>query len=610
MFKKCKTKIVATLLLILTLVSNIIPIIPAVKSLAANNIGTTLDIICVGDVPYHLKSYGVPSKGYVKTSLTGYYDNGVFYPAFCLEREKPGVDSDREYSVTLTEILADRDTYNKIWRVVTAGYPYKSIESLGVSDWAYAFQATKMAVYCVLGQCDINDFYATDSEGQAIVDLIHRLVNEGENGTSTYRTPISSINKSGNMILSGNYYIQNYNLTANIEITNYNIASTGFPNGTLITDTAGTQRNTFNPGETFQVRIPKNSVETGDINGRVRATVTSKSYAVFYGTSPDESLQDYAVAGDPIALTSSSANIEMKGNTAGIKIKKIDVDTNQPIPNTVFQISKQDGTVIGTATTNAAGIATFNNLYQSNYVIKEIKSNDNYVIMQETINIPAYYNKITEQTLTNEHKKGRIQINKTDSETSEPVKDVTFQLLDLNDNVVQTGTTDKNGVLIFDNIRIGNYKLKEISTNSNYVLNTTIFDVKVEYEKTTVKNITNDYKKGNLKIDKIDAETKNGIEGVTFELQKKDGTVVGRATTNKNGEAYFNNIRIGDYILKEVETNINYILNTMNFEVTIEYDKTIVKEITNEHKRGNISVLKVDKDNNKITLRKCRIRFV
>lgn len=135
MLKKCKTKIVATLLLILTLVSNIIPIIPAVKSLAANSIGTKLDIVCVGYVPYHLKSHAVASGGYVRTALAGYYDNGTFYPAFCIEKVKPGVDNDTEYSVTLTEILADRDTYNKIWRVVTAGYPYKSPESLGVSEW-------------------------------------------------------------------------------------------------------------------------------------------------------------------------------------------------------------------------------------------------------------------------------------------------------------------------------------------------------------------------------------------------------------------------------------------------------------------------------------------
>ena len=37
-----------------------------------------------------------------------------------------------------------------------------------------------------------------------------RLVNEGENGTATYKTPVSTINTSGNLQLSGNYYIQNY----------------------------------------------------------------------------------------------------------------------------------------------------------------------------------------------------------------------------------------------------------------------------------------------------------------------------------------------------------------------------------------------------------------
>lgn len=468
MLKKCKTKIVATLLLILTLVSNVIPIIPAIKSLAANNndIGTKLDIVCVGYVPYHLKSYGVPSRGYVRTALTGYYDNGAFYPAFCVEREKPGVDNDTQYSVTLTEILSDKDTYNKIWRVVTASYPYKSVESLGVSDWRYAFQATKMAVYCVLGQCDVNDFYASDTEGQAIVDLIHRLVNEGENGTSTYRTPVSNVNKSGNMTLSGDYYIQNYNLTTNIEITSYDIASTGFPTGTLITDTAGTQKSTFNPGEIFQVRIPKNSVETGDINGRIRATITSKAYAVFYGTSADASLQDYAITGDPIALTSSSASIEMKGNTAGIKIKKIDVDTNQPIPNTVFQITKEDGTVIGTATTNAAGIATFSNLYQSNYVIKEIKSNDDYVIMQETINIPAYYNKITEQTISNKHKEGNLKVYKVDKDNNKiTLGNVEFDLYSEEfKKVIGTYKTSVDGEIEIKNLRTGNYKLIEKNT--------------------------------------------------------------------------------------------------------------------------------------------------
>ena len=185
MFKKFRKKIIATVLLILTMLSNVLPIFPMVQSLAVNNndIGTQLDIVKIADVPYHLKSYGVPSHGYVITQAVGYYDNGTFYPAFCMNRDRVGVDDVREYGVTLTEILSDSDTYNKVWRVVTNGYPYKSAEELGVSDWLYAYQATKMAVYCVLGQSNVDDFYATDGTGQEIVDAIHRLVDIGNNST-------------------------------------------------------------------------------------------------------------------------------------------------------------------------------------------------------------------------------------------------------------------------------------------------------------------------------------------------------------------------------------------------------------------------------------------
>ena len=346
MIKKFKKKIVATMLLLLTLLSNILPIFPMAKSLAVNNnnIGTTLDLVNLGEVPYHLKNHGVESGGYVKTYTVGYYDNGNFYPAFCMNSDRVGVDDEREYGVTITEILSDRDTYNKVWRVVTNGYPYKSTEELGMRDWRYAYQATKMAVYCVIGESDINEFYATDEIGQEIIDLINKLVDIGNNGTATYRTPVANADKSGNLFVAGDYYVQNYTVNANIEISSYDVAITGFPEGTIVTDTNGNERNTFNTGETFQVRLPKNCVETGDINGKIRASVTSKSYALFYATSYNPTLQDYTITGDPLALTSSVADLILKGNNAKIKIKKVDADTNEPISDTTFKISKEDGT--------------------------------------------------------------------------------------------------------------------------------------------------------------------------------------------------------------------------------------------------------------------------
>ena len=289
-------------------------------------------------------------------------------------------------------------------------------------------------------------------------------------------------------------------------------------------------------------------------------------------------------------------------NTGKVQVKKVDAETNYPIEGVTFQLLKMDGTQIGTAKTNAQGIATFSNLHPGTYQLKEILTGNNYILNSEVFNITVEYNETTTKTVTNYPKKGSLKINKTDSETSDPIPGVRFELLDLEGNIVSSGTTNEKGELTFQNLRIGKYKLKETDTNKNYVVNETIFEVEIEYNKTTVKNITNDYKKGNIKISKIDSDTSQGIEGVTFELMDLEGSVIATATTNQNGEAYFNNLRIGKYKLREVETKQNYILNTSIFEVDVEYNKTTAKEIKNEYKKGNLIVNKVDKDNHKIPL--------
>ena len=86
---KSKQKIMATFLLVLVILTNVLPV---GVSFAANQ-GDSVGITSVGRVPYHLKSHALPSGGYVKTSLAGYYENGNFYPAYCLNTNgKFGID--------------------------------------------------------------------------------------------------------------------------------------------------------------------------------------------------------------------------------------------------------------------------------------------------------------------------------------------------------------------------------------------------------------------------------------------------------------------------------------------------------------------------------------
>lgn len=104
-----------------------------------------------------------------------------------------------------------------------------------------------------------------------------------------------------------------------------------------------------------------------------------------------------------------------------------------------------------------------------------------------------------------------------------------------------------------------------------------------------------------INVTKKDEESSKPIKGVKFYLSL-NGKVLETKSTDSEGKLSFENLFPGTYELEEIETNKNYILDTEKQEIKIEYGETVNKEITNKHKKGNLKILKVDKDDNTITL--------
>ena len=600
MNKKVKNKCLIIMSIFLILVSSIIP-----NFANAINLKEDLTLRGYGSVPYHLKSKAL-GGGYVSTHLVGYYEKGNFYPAYCMNVERSGADNSHDHTINLMELLKDTDKYNKVWRVVTSGYPYHTAEQLGVDDWQYAYQATKTAIYCVLGQANVDDYYADDEIGQKTVNLIKKLVNEGNNGSETYKTPVANVTASGKMTLSGNYYIQNYKVTSNVDIKSFDVAKTGFPNGTLITNTNGTEKDTFNANETFQIRLPKDMVETSDINGKIRVDVSAKSYAVFYGKTYDENLQNYAVTADPVSLTNTTVNVNLKGNTGSIKIKKVDEDTNEAIEGVTFELRTDDGKLIGTATTDKDGKLVFNNLYQDVYVLKEIKANNDYVILQDTVDIPAYYNKVTEKTITNKHKTGNLKIYKVDKDNNKiTLGGVEFELYSEEfDKVIGNYVTNADGEIYIENLRTGDYKLHEKATNKWYNL-ADDNDIVIKWDETTDITVENELKKSQIKVIKVDKENHEvKLKDVEFEVMDQDGNVLETIKTNEDGEAMTSRYSVRDYpnlYLRETITNEKYVLDDTIHKVELKENEIVNQTFENQKIKGQIKIIKTAEDDNKIT---------
>lgn len=126
------------------------------------------EIVKVGETEKHLKYYR-EDRGYstyVVCSIVGFYENNVFHPAYCMNKELPGAESGN-YLVNINEVLNNP----KVWRVVSNGYPYKTPQQMGLDNDYDAFAVTKFAIYCVLGESNLDYYSADDSDRTRIKNV-------------------------------------------------------------------------------------------------------------------------------------------------------------------------------------------------------------------------------------------------------------------------------------------------------------------------------------------------------------------------------------------------------------------------------------------------------
>ena len=161
------------------------------------------------------------------------------------------------------------------------------------------------------------------------------------------------------------------------------------------------------------------------------------------------------------------------------------------------------------------------------------------------------------------------------------------------------------GEIYIEGLRIGNYSLIEKNTGKWYNLAEDT-DVKIEWNETTETTIENELKKGRVKVIKVDSENNEiKLQGVEFEVLDKDGNVLETITTNEDGEAYTSRYAIRDYqnlYLHETKTNEYYKLNDKQIEVELKANQITTITVGNEKKKGQVEVVKVDKDTVKETI--------
>lgn len=298
-------------------------------------------------------------------------------------------------------------------------------------------------------------------------------------GTQTQETALIKFNKVGKLVednINQEYYSQTYSVSSDVSMKSYTITSIkNFTQNTMITDINNKEKNSFNANEQFKVLIPKSEIASNsDINGIIHAQMKCQTYPIFYGKKNNQ-LQPYALTYDTYGENIASTTLQVKMNTGKIQVTKIDSETKEPIEGVTFQLTKTDGTIIAKEITNKEGIASFSNLYEGEYQLQEVETNQNYLINSTPFDVEVQYDKTTEIEVENQFKKGQIKIIKVDENNSEiKLKDVEFEVIDQNGNVLETIKTDENGEGLTKQYPLSDFEsltIKEVKTKEGYILN-------------------------------------------------------------------------------------------------------------------------------------------
>lgn len=298
---------------------------------------------------------------------------------------------------------------------------------------------------------------------------------------------------------------------------------------------------------------------------------------------------------------------------------EIYADENITTPDGTVRYTKD--TLVDAITTGEKGTATSKQLYLGKYRVVETVAPYGTVINPEPHTVELTYSgqneKVTNTStsFTNDRQKAEINLTKILEQnekfnigSNDEILNVSFGLYadeDLKaangsvipkDGLLEIITCNEKGKATFTtDLPIGSYYVKEISTDSHYILSEKKYPVVFEYagqDTATVhisvndgEPIENEIIYGTIKGLKIDRETGENIAGALFgmfkaeEKELSEKAAILTAESNEEGIFTFENVPYGEYIVCELKPATGYLPNVESYPVTISENKEVV-EIT------------------------------
>ena len=370
-----------------------------------NAIDSKVKVVTEGRCPDLLKYNGV-TVGCVRVS---YDDGSSRFPAYCLQRDLPGIgDRDGEYSsydVDVTGYI----TNPMIWRILSNSFPYNSFQGLGVKNIDEAYVATKQAIYCILYGNDADNFsrYSAIGEaGERTLNAMKKLVNIARTGTNTMPSKVMDIiSESQNWAVDekDNTYISktySTNAEAIYFVYKVDVDKTILPEGSKIVNLNNEEVDYFTANEKFKILIPINHSKEAN-NFEIKVSAELEVRPIYFGDAP-EGLQDYALSAYGYEEGRGVLTEKFIKNNSKITIIKKDGNTNELLSGTEFNILDENKNIkYSNLITNHNGEIIITGIEPGTYYLQETKARSGYQTLNKLIEFNMELNKQITFTVNN-----------------------------------------------------------------------------------------------------------------------------------------------------------------------------------------------------------------
>lgn len=309
-----------------------------------------------------------------------------------------------------------------------------------------------------------------------------------------------------------------------------------------------------------------------------------------------------------------SLNVKEQVIKANININKyyLPFETNEKTPedNVNFDLLDSKGNKIKELITDENGVISFNLPY-GKYKIHQISTKKGFKYASDFEFSIESTNDINKEII-DEEVVAKLKVIKIDKDTKQVIKraNIKFKIYDVNnkeyicqmvnDKKICEYKTDSNGIMITPKpLSSGKYKLTEADEAiDGYTWNneSVLFEIdentklKTDNEEGILFETKFENKRvlGNLEITKYGEElnyleqgyeyNKINLSGVKIGLYQND-KLIKEYTTNEEGKITIKNLELGKYIIKELETVNNHVLDNSEYMVDIKYKDQYTKVV-------------------------------